>query len=78
MPRGRGYYRFILLSTAIRSFEAGVVASMMPAIRSGLGLTYTTQGQVAGSPDYGIVPSGLLAMAVFKRFPPFSAPRLKT
>lgn len=31
----QGYYRFILLSTAIRSFEAGVVASMMPAIRQG-------------------------------------------
>eukprot|EP00434_Breviolum_minutum_P007023 symbB.v1.2.006196.t1/scaffold355.1/size243294/6 len=66
------YYRFILLSTAIRSFEAGVVASMMPAIRQGLHLTYTSQGNVAGSPDYGIVPSGLLAMAVFKRFSPFS------
>lgn len=66
------YYGFILLSTAVRSFEAGVVASMMPAIRQGLQLTYTSQGNVAGSPDYGIVPSGLLAMAIFKRFSPFS------
>eukprot|EP00435_Cladocopium_sp_Y103_P059692 s786_g21.t1 len=67
-----GYYGFILLSTAVRSFEAGVVASMMPTIRQGLHLTYTSQGNVAGSPDYGIVPSGLLAMAIFKRFSPFS------
>ncbi|CAE7024855.1 unnamed protein product [Symbiodinium natans] len=64
--------RFILLSTAIRSFEAGVVASMMPSIRAGLHLTYTSQGNVAGAPDYGIVPSGLLAMAVFRRFTAFS------
>ncbi|CAE7922421.1 unnamed protein product [Symbiodinium sp. KB8] len=71
-PIGR-YYMFILLSTAVRSFEAGVVASMMPAIRTGLHLTYTSQGNVAGSPDYGIVPSGLLAMAVFRRFSAFSA-----
>eukprot|EP00439_Symbiodinium_sp_Y106_P064101 s251_g10.t1 len=49
-PIGR-YYMFILLSTAVRSFEAGVVASMMPAIRTGLHLTYTSQGNVAGSPD---------------------------
>ena len=69
-----GYYRFILLSTAVRSFEAGVVASMMPAIRGALGFSYTLQGQVAGAPDYGIVPSGLLAMAIFKRFQPFSVP----
>ena len=31
----QGYFGFILLSTAVRSFEAGVVASMMPAIRQG-------------------------------------------
>ncbi|CAK9055441.1 unnamed protein product [Durusdinium trenchii] len=67
----RRYFHFILLSTAVRSFEAGVVASMMPSIRQGLQLSYTSQGNVAGSPDYGIVPSGLLAMAIFKRFSPF-------
>lgn len=33
----------------------------------GLHLTYTSQGNVAGSPDYGIVPSGLLAMASWYR-----------
>eukprot|EP00913_Durusdinium_trenchii_P028723 g26938.t1 len=69
--RDSGYFHFILLSTAVRSFEAGVVASMMPSIRQGLQLSYTSQGNVAGSPDYGIVPSGLLAMAIFKRFSPF-------
>ncbi|CAJ1454851.1 unnamed protein product [Effrenium voratum] len=67
------YFPFILASTAVRSFEAGVVASMMPSIRQGLHLSYTSQGNVAGAPDYGIVPSGLLAMAVFKKFSAYSA-----
>ena len=39
-------------------------------------LSYTSQGNVAGAPDYGIVPSGLLAMAVFKKFSAYSDPWL--
>jgi len=40
---------------------------MMPSIKEGLRLSYAEQGNVAGSPDYGIVPSGLIAMAIFKQ-----------
>lgn len=61
------YFLFVLFSTAIRSFEAGIIASMMPSIKDSLGLSFAQQGNIAGSPDYGIVPSGLLAVAVFKR-----------
>jgi len=63
----KGYFAFILISTAVRSCEAGIIASMMPAIKESLHLSYAAQGNLAGSPDYGIVPSGLIAMAIFQR-----------
>jgi len=63
----RKYFLFILLSTAARSFEAGIIASMMPSIKESLRLSFAAQGNIAGSPDYGIVPSGLIAMAIFQR-----------
>lgn len=66
-PAVKKYLLFILLSTAIRSFEAGIIASMMPSIKESLRLSYAEQGNVAGSPDYGIVPSGVIAMAIFSR-----------
>ena len=62
------YFVYILLSTALRSFEAGMVASMMIAIKESLSLTYTLEGVVAASPDFGIVPSGIIAVFLFHFF----------
>ena len=63
----RRYFQFILASTAMRSFEAGIVAVMMPQIREDLRLSYTHEGVIASAPDFGIVPAGLLAIGVFER-----------
>ena len=67
------YFVYILLSTALRSFEAGMVASMMIAIKESLSLTYTLEGVVAASPDFGIVPSGIIAVFLFHFFAAFAA-----
>ena len=47
----RRYFQFILASTAMRSFEAGIVAVMMPQIREDLQLSYTHEGVIASAPD---------------------------
>eukprot|EP00928_Gymnodinium_smaydae_P026360 TRINITY_DN20730_c4_g1_i1.p1 TRINITY_DN20730_c4_g1~~TRINITY_DN20730_c4_g1_i1.p1 ORF type:complete len:444 (+),score=98.97 TRINITY_DN20730_c4_g1_i1:104-1435(+) len=62
------YFLFICASTLARSFEAGIVASMMPSIKSSMELNYTNVGTIAASPDIGIVASGLIAATVFKYF----------
>ena len=67
----RRYFAFICMSTAFRSFEAGIVSSMMPQIREELGLDFTREGVIAAAPDYGIVPAGLLAIAVFSYAPAY-------
>lgn len=62
------YFAYLLISTAARAFEAGMVASMMTQIRSSLHLTYTLEGVVAASPDLGIVPAGVIAVYLFHYF----------
>ena len=42
-----------MVSTVCRSFEAGIVSSLMSNIATDLDLTYTAQGVVAASPDFG-------------------------
>jgi len=74
--RGAGaYFAFMLVSTAFRSYESGIISSQMPAIRSELHLTYTSQGFVAAASDYGLLPSGLLAIVLLTRFAPYDVLR---
>eukprot|EP00928_Gymnodinium_smaydae_P054029 TRINITY_DN37880_c0_g1_i1.p1 TRINITY_DN37880_c0_g1~~TRINITY_DN37880_c0_g1_i1.p1 ORF type:complete len:450 (-),score=68.52 TRINITY_DN37880_c0_g1_i1:35-1384(-) len=61
-----GYLMFICLATATRSFEAGIVSSMMPSIQASLGLSYTQEGFLASAPDYGMIPGALLAGHIFQ------------
>ena len=60
------YFYYLLLSTTCRAFEAGIIASMMVAIQEELELSYTMEGILAAAPDFGIVPSGLVAIFVFQ------------
>lgn len=60
------FFLFICASTAIRSFEAGIVASMMSDIQSDLSLDYKDEGTIAASPDYGITVGALLAILVYR------------
>jgi len=62
------FFLFICFSTACRSFEAGIVSSLMSEIQGDLGLDYTTEGTISASPDYGIAPGALLSILVFRRF----------
>ena len=64
----RDFFTFICLSTAFRSFEAGIVSSMMPEIRQQLNIDYIQEGMLAASPDYGFVPGAILAILVFQKF----------
>eukprot|EP00521_Asterionellopsis_glacialis_P008431 CAMPEP_0195285972 /NCGR_PEP_ID=MMETSP0707-20130614/3606_1 /TAXON_ID=33640 /ORGANISM="Asterionellopsis glacialis, Strain CCMP134" /LENGTH=517 /DNA_ID=CAMNT_0040345549 /DNA_START=206 /DNA_END=1759 /DNA_ORIENTATION=- len=59
-------FLFVCLSMACRSFEAGIISSMIPEIKHDLQFDYVTQGQIAASPDYGIVPGGIMAIVVFQ------------
>lgn len=64
----RDFFTFICLSTAFRSFEAGIISSMMPDIRKALNIDYTQEGMLAASPDYGFVPGAALSIFVFQKF----------
>ena len=66
-PR-RAYVMYIMVSTALRAFESGMVASLMMRLKESLSLSYTLEGVVAASPDFGIVPSGLIAIFLFRHF----------
>eukprot|EP00615_Pteridomonas_danica_P012260 CAMPEP_0114340450 /NCGR_PEP_ID=MMETSP0101-20121206/8383_1 /TAXON_ID=38822 ORGANISM="Pteridomonas danica, Strain PT" /NCGR_SAMPLE_ID=MMETSP0101 /ASSEMBLY_ACC=CAM_ASM_000211 /LENGTH=580 /DNA_ID=CAMNT_0001473713 /DNA_START=142 /DNA_END=1885 /DNA_ORIENTATION=+ len=52
-------------------FESGVVASLMGTIKADLHMSYTLEGIVASSPDFGIVPAGVLAIFLFQYFPAY-------
>ncbi|CAB9519466.1 Inherit from euNOG: Major Facilitator superfamily [Seminavis robusta] len=62
------FYIFICLSTAFKSFEAGIISSMMADIQKDFDLGYDQEGTVTASPDYGIAPGALLAIWVFRWF----------
>ena len=62
------FFGFICISTALRSFEAGIVASMMADIQRDLDLDYTREGTIVASTDYGIALGSLGAIFVFRRF----------
>ena len=64
--RAQQFFLFLCLSTALRSFEAGIISSMMPNISSSLGIDYTQQGSIAASPDYGIAPGALTSIFVYR------------
>jgi MFS family permease len=53
----RRYFYFILASTAARSFEAGIVSSMIADIKADLDVDYLGEGVIASAPDFGIVPA---------------------
>ena len=61
------FFAFACAATVARAFEAGVVSSAMPRIAASLRLDYAQEGVVAAAPDYGIVPAGIIAMALFER-----------
>lgn len=61
------FFAFICISTALRSFEAGIVASMMADIQNDLHLDYTAEGTIVASTDYGIALGSLAAILVFRR-----------
>ena len=61
------FFAFACAATVCRAFEAGVVSSAMPRIAASLHLDYAQEGVVAAAPDYGIVPAGIMAMALFER-----------
>lgn len=61
------YLVFICVSTVFRSFETGIISSSMPDIKGDLRLTYTYEGMVAASPDYGMTLGAASAAFVFKR-----------
>lgn len=42
------------------------MSSNMPSIQQMLSLTYTGEGMIAASPDFGLVPSGLIAIFFFR------------
>lgn len=65
------YFAFVLFSTTCRSFESGVVASLMGTIKADLHMSYSLEGIVAASPDFGIVPAGVLAIFIFQYFPAY-------
>ena len=62
------FFAFICVSTALRSFEAGIVASMMADIQHDLDLQYTDEGTIVASTDYGIALGSILAIFVFRRY----------
>ena len=65
------YFCFILASTAARSFEAGIISSMLEAIKADLDIDYLREGVVASAPDFGIVPASILALWIFDVLPAF-------
>ena len=65
------YFCFILASTAARSFEAGIVSSMLTEIKADLDIDYLREGVVASAPDFGIVPASILALWIFDALPAF-------
>mmetsp|Transcript_71357 Transcript_71357/g.220570 ORF Transcript_71357/g.220570 Transcript_71357/m.220570 type:complete len:473 (-) Transcript_71357:76-1494(-) len=69
------YYAFILVSTAFRGYESGIVSSTIPAIKKELELTYTSQGFVAAASDYGLLPSGILAIFALTLLPAYNVLR---
>jgi len=64
------FFCFICISTALRSFEAGIVASMMADIQADLNLDYTAEGTIVASTDWGIAAGSILAIFIFRRFSP--------
>lgn len=63
------YFLVLCVTTLVRAAEAGIVASMMPDIKEALQFSYTKEGTLASTPDYGLIPSGLIAMIIFSYIP---------
>jgi len=66
------YFFFICASTAFRSYEAGIISINVPDIQKNMGLNFVDVGMISASPDYGIVPSGLIAALAFNYLPAYS------
>lgn len=66
------YLLFIFTTVVARSCEAGVISSSMPEIKLDLRLSYTQEGTLAASPDYGMIPGAILAGSIFRRTEPHS------
>lgn len=61
------FYLFICVSTALKSFEGGIVSSMMSDIQEDFDLDYSEEGTISASPDYGLAPGAFLAIFLFRR-----------
>lgn len=62
------YMVLLCVSTASRSFEAGILSAMMPDVKESLEFSFSLQGTIAAAPDFGLVPGALIAIGLFSCF----------
>lgn len=68
-PRVFDYFILICTTTVFRSIEVGIISSMMVTIKDNLGFNYSSEGSVAASPEYGLIPGAIMAIFAFDWVP---------